>query len=71
MEAARKQWEEESSNNKQIVNEESVAEVVSMMCGIPLQKVNQNENEKLVKMQESISGKVIGQDDAVKKIVKQ
>lgn len=70
LEAARKQWEEESSNNKQIVNEESVAEVVSMMCGIPLQKVNQNENEKLVKMQESISGKVIGQDDAVKKIVK-
>jgi ATP-dependent Clp protease ATP-binding subunit ClpC len=70
LEAARKQWEEESSNNKQIVNEESVAEVVSMMCGIPLQKVNQNENEKLVKMQESISGKVVGQEDAVKKIVK-
>ena len=70
LEAARKQWEEESSNNKQIVNEESVAEVVSMMCGIPLQKVNQNENEKLSKMQESISGKVVGQEDAVKKIVK-
>ena len=70
LEEARKKWEEESANNKQIVNEESVAEVVSMMCGIPLQKVNQNENEKLVKMQESISGKVVGQDDAVKKIVK-
>jgi ATP-dependent Clp protease ATP-binding subunit ClpC len=70
LEVARKQWEEESSNNKQIVNEESVAEVVSMMCGIPLQKVNQNENEKLVKMQESISDKVVGQDEAVKKIVK-
>ena len=70
LEVARKQWEEESSNNKQIVDEESVAEVVSMMCGIPLQKVNQNENEKLSKMQESISGKVVGQEDAVKKIVK-
>jgi ATP-dependent Clp protease ATP-binding subunit ClpC len=41
-----------------------------MMCGIPLQKVNQNENEKLVKMQESISDKVVGQEDAVRKIVK-
>ena len=70
LEVARKQWEEESSNNKQIVDEESVAEVVSMMCGIPLQKVNQNENEKLVKMQESISDKVVGQEDAVRKIVK-
>ncbi len=70
LEDARKKWEEESSNNKQIVNEDSVAEVVSMMCGIPLQKVNQNENEKLSKMQESISGKVVGQEEAVKKIVK-
>ena len=70
LEDARKKWEEESSNNKQIVNEDSVAEVVSMMCGIPLQRVNQNENEKLSKMQESISGRVVGQEEAVKKIVK-
>ena len=41
-----------------------------MMCGIPLQKVSQNENEKLAKMGDEIKGKVIGQDDAVKKIVK-
>ena len=70
LEDARKKWEEESSNNKQIVNEDSVAEVVSMMCGIPLQRVNQNENEKLSKMQEIISGRVVGQEEAVKKIVK-
>ncbi len=47
-----------------------MAEVVSMMCGIPLQKVSQNENEKLSKMGNEITGKVIGQDDAVKKVVK-
>ena len=70
LEEARNRWEEESKNNRQIVNEDAVAEVVSMMCGIPLQKVSQNENVKLAKMSENIQGKVIGQDEAVKKIVK-
>jgi ATP-dependent Clp protease ATP-binding subunit ClpC len=70
LESARKNWEEEQKNHKQIVNEEAVAEVVSMMCGIPLQKISQNENDKLAKMPENIQGKVIGQDEAVRKIVK-
>ena len=70
LEEARKAWEEEQKNHRQIVNEEAVAEVVSMMCGIPLQKISQNENDKLAKMPESIQGKVIGQDEAVGKIVK-
>jgi ATP-dependent Clp protease ATP-binding subunit ClpC len=70
LEKERKKWEEECSNNKQIVTEDNVAEVVSMMTGIPLQKVSLNETSKLAKMQESIIGKVIGQDEAVKKIVK-
>jgi ATP-dependent Clp protease ATP-binding subunit ClpC len=70
LEAERKRWEEECANNKQTVTEENVAEVVSMMTGIPLQKVSENETTKLGKMQDSIIGKVIGQDDAVKKIVK-
>lgn len=70
LETARNNWEEEQKNNRQIVTEESVAEVVSMMCGIPLQKISQNENDKLAKMGDSITGKVIGQDEAVKKIVK-
>ncbi len=70
LETARKSWEEEQKNHRQIVNEEAVAEVVSMMCGIPLQKISQNENDKLAKMPESIQGKVIGQDEAVAKIVK-
>ena len=70
LESARKTWEEESSKNRQTVTEDNVAEVVSMMTGIPLQKVTLNETNKLGKMQESIIGKVIGQDEAVKKIVK-
>jgi ATP-dependent Clp protease ATP-binding subunit ClpC len=70
LEVARQRWEDEQKNHRQVVSEEDVAEVVSMMCGIPLQKVSQNENEKLAKMGEFITGKVIGQDEAVKKIVK-
>lgn len=67
---ARKRWEDQQKNDKQVVSEDNVAEVVSMMTGIPLQKVGQKENEKLSKMPESIMGKVIGQDDAVLKVVK-
>lgn len=70
LEEARKRWEEESSKNKQIVSEENVAEVVSMMTGIPLQKVGEKENERLARMGSEIAGKVIGQDDAVKKVVR-
>ena len=70
LEIARKNWEDDQKNYRQTVTEEDVAEVVSMMCGIPLQKVSQNENEKLSKMGNEITGKVIGQDDAVKKVVK-
>ena len=66
----RKKWEEECSNNKQTVSEDNVAEVVSMISGIPLQKVSENETSKLAKMNDVIMGRVIGQDDAVKKIVK-
>lgn len=70
LEIAKEKWEEETLKNRQIVSEDNVAEVVSMMTGIPVQKVNQSENKKLAKMYENIAGKVIGQDDAVKKIIK-
>lgn len=70
LEAAKKRWEDDSKNNKVIVSDENVAEVVSMMCGIPVTKVSQSETGKLVKMAESIRGKVIGQDEAVDKVVK-
>lgn len=70
LETAKTKWEEDSKNNRVIVTEDDVAEVVSMMCGIPVTKVSQSEMGKLVKMAETIRGKVIGQDEAVDKVVK-
>jgi len=67
---ARKKWEEDQKINRQTVSEDNVAEVVSMMTGIPLQKIGQKENDKLSKMKETMSGKVVGQDEALSKIVK-
>lgn len=70
LEKARKQWEEETDKNRQTVTEDNVAEVVSMMTGIPLQKVGEKENERLSKMYSEIAGKVVGQDEAVRKVVR-
>ena len=70
LDEARFKWEEEQKTNRQPVTEDNVAEVVSMMTGIPLQKVGTKENHRLSKMPEEIKGKVIGQDDAVSKVVK-
>ncbi|HRD40963.1 MAG TPA: ATP-dependent Clp protease ATP-binding subunit, partial [Bacteroidia bacterium] len=70
LDAAKKAWEEETKLNRVVVTEDNVAEVVSMMSGVPVQRVNQNEGEKLVKMNELLKGKVIGQDAALLKVVK-
>lgn len=70
LEVARKEWEEHAKNNRQTVTEEDVAQVVSMITGIPVSKVGENENTKLAKMGTQLMGKVVGQDDAVRKVVK-
>ena len=70
LETAKQKWEEESKNNKIDVTEDDVAEVVSMMCGIPVTKVSQSETGKLVVMGDSIRENVIGQDEAIEKVVK-
>ncbi len=70
LEEAKQKWEEESKTNKVTVTEEHVAEVVSMMCGIPVTKVSQSETGKLVLMSEAIGSNVIGQDEAIEKVVK-
>lgn len=70
LDAAKLAWEEETKNHRETVSEENVAEVVSMMTGIPVQRVAQKEGKKLVKMYDDIHDKVIGQDDAIKKVVK-
>jgi ATP-dependent Clp protease ATP-binding subunit ClpC len=70
LETAKKAWEEESKTHRETVSEDNVAEVVAMMTGVPVQRVAQNEGDKLMKMADELKGKVIGQDDAVKKVVK-
>jgi ATP-dependent Clp protease ATP-binding subunit ClpC len=67
---AQEQWEEDSKNNRISVTEDNVADVVSMMTGIPVNRIAQTESNKLAKLPELIKGKVIGQDDAVLKIAK-
>jgi ATP-dependent Clp protease ATP-binding subunit ClpC len=67
---AKMQWEEESKTKRYPVDEEDIAEVVSMMTGIPVKRVAQSESKKLVNMTDDIKKLIIGQDDAVKKIVK-
>ena len=68
--AAQEAWDKDVKEKKETVREESVAEVVSMMSGIPVTKVGKNELDKLALMDELLNGKVIGQKDAVKKVVK-
>ena len=67
---AQERWEEEARNNKITVTEDNVADVVSMMTGIPVNKVAQTEIKKLANLPDAIKGKVIGQDEAVAKIAK-
>lgn len=67
---AKMQWEEESKTKRYPVNEEDIAEVVSMMTGIPVKRVAQSESKKLVNMTDDIKKMIIGQDEAVIKVVK-
>src|ERR1017187_3172763 len=70
LDQAKKAWEEDTKTHREVVSEDNVAEVVSMMTGIPVQRVAQNEAGKLAKMGDELKGKVIGQDHAISKIVK-
>lgn len=67
---AQEKWEEDTKLHKEIVSEDNVADVVSMMTGIPVNRIAQTESNKLSKLGELIKGKVIGQDEAVAKVVK-
>jgi ATP-dependent Clp protease ATP-binding subunit ClpC len=67
---AQEKWEEETKQHREIVTEENVADVVSMMTGIPVNRIAQTEINKLAELPNLIKGKVIGQDEAVAKVVK-
>ena len=70
LDAAKKAWEEETKTHREIVSEANVAEVVAMMTGVPTQRIAEQESARLSKMEEELRGKVIGQDDAVKKVTR-
>jgi ATP-dependent Clp protease ATP-binding subunit ClpC len=70
LEHAKDIWEKELKNHKEIVSEDNVADVVSIMTGIPVNRVASEERSKLSLMTESIKNKIIGQDEAVNKVVK-
>ncbi|MFZ4060795.1 MAG: ATP-dependent Clp protease ATP-binding subunit [Bacteroidia bacterium] len=70
LENAKLRWDQETRQHREQVGEDDVAQVVSMMTGIPVQKVAQSESNVLAKMYDVVKGRVIGQDDAVKKVVR-
>lgn len=70
LQAAQEKWEEDTKQHREIVTEDNVADVVSMMTGIPVNRIAQTEINKLAELPNLIKGKVIGQDDAVSKVVK-
>ena len=70
LQVAQEEWDKNVKEKKETVSDENVAEVVSMMSGVPVTKVGKNELDKLAQMDDKLNGKVIGQEDAVKKVVK-
>lgn len=70
LENAKLRWEEEAKTKRVKVTEDHVAEVVAMMTGIPVQRIAENESGKLARMAEEMEEDIIGQNDAVKKVVK-
>ena len=63
-------WEKELINHRETVNDDKVAEVVAMMSGVPVQRIAQAEGKRLMNMGKDIKKRVVGQDDAIQKIVK-
>src|SRR5690606_8678158 len=70
LERAKAEWEAETKTKRHVVTDENVAEVVAMMTGIPMQRVNQADSNKLLNMENDLGSRIIGQDDAIKKLTK-
>ena len=70
LEKAKAQWEEESKHKRYPIGEEEIAEVISMMTGIPVKRMVEAETQKLRKMADEMKGMVVGQDEAIQKVVK-
>ncbi|MDR1169860.1 MAG: ATP-dependent Clp protease ATP-binding subunit [Prevotellaceae bacterium] len=70
LEKAQQEWKKESNDNRQTVEADKIAEVVAMMTNVPVQRIAKNESERLIEMPNALKGKIIGQDEAVEKVVK-
>ena len=70
LEKAKKDWDDETNSHRETVTEQNVAEVVAMMTGVPVQRIAQNEGDRLMSMETELAGTVIGQDEAIKNVVK-
>ena len=70
LDLAKSRWEEKTRTEKYTVTEDNVADVVGMMTGIPSNRIAQKESNKLLGMADQLSGKVIGQEEAIKKLTK-
>ncbi|MDR2010318.1 MAG: ATP-dependent Clp protease ATP-binding subunit [Bacteroidales bacterium] len=69
IEIAKDQWVKEISEHREVVDEEDIAEVVAMMTGVPVRRIAQSEGYRLLQMESELAGSVIGQDEAIKKVV--
>lgn len=67
---AKNRWDEEAKIHREEVTEENVAEVVAMMTGIPVQNIAQKESQRLINMEIELQKEVVGQNDAILKVVK-
>lgn len=70
LEQEKRHWEEESQLHREVVTEQNVSEVVSMMTGVPVQRIALNESERLINMEKDLGKTVIGQDEAIIKVVR-
>ncbi|MFT3678953.1 MAG: ATP-dependent Clp protease ATP-binding subunit [Ferruginibacter sp.] len=70
LEKAKTNWEEESKHKRYPIEEEDIAEVISMMTGIPVKRMVQAETDKLRRMSDELKGAVIGQEEGIQKVVK-
>lgn len=70
LEEAKRQWEEQLSTHREIVDEESIAQVVAMMTGVPVQRIAQAEGRRLLEMGPTLKSSIIGQNSAIEKITK-
>jgi len=70
LELEKKKWEDDSRINREVVSAENVAEVVAMMTGVPVQRIAQNEGDRLISMETELEHSVIGQNEAINKVTR-